>query len=708
MNKILILFITLSLLLYACGGGKGGGSSDGTKTIIGTVATGAPIVDASIILKDFNGVSATTTTDSSGKYILTFTDLIPPYIIKSKSARASNSVEYYALVQDHPNNNIINITPITDSLLRTTGKDPRTLFNDAATQLALLSETDFKKMMNAEIRLKSALKNFLKLFGSSMEIKMLHNSFNADKISPMDRLLECLRYDQTNGRLSIKATCLFGCVKEDFMVFDPIGELDNADNSNIPQPNIINLNFLSSNSISLDQFINQLSDAYSGESSTALLTALDNGLSSDFNIDGIDRDQYIINEVSNHQQGIRINLMPGNIINFNGSDRVINMCLTKTTYEHLNIRKEIIGKTFMLNSDDLWQEDTASTTIGNYCIQDRQDSSTTSPRLANKQTNIYKNINDNIALSVTSARVNNKISLGRQHTCGTNKIGQLKCWGNNQYGQLGIGNNIDAISPNNVINIPRCLKEISSGAFHTCALSNIGGVKCWGINDYGQLGDNTITDKNKPVNVFGLSKGVRAISNGTFHTCAITNTGGVKCWGRNNYGQLGDGTTTNRIIPRDVFGLSSVAQSISLGSNHSCALIESGILKCWGDNYYNQISNDDTNIKYTPEYVLGLPNGIQSISSGTKHLCVLTAMGGVKCRGSNDEGQLCREQISLNNDSVDNCNLPNNLQFVGSGDFHICVQNNDNNFKCWGTNTHGQLGDGSKINRNTPVDVIGF
>ena len=111
--------------------------------------------------------------------------------------------------------------------------------------------------------------------------------------------------------------------------------------------------------------------------------------------------------------------------------------------------------------------------------------------------------------------------------------------------------------------------QVAANDFHTCALTNGGGVKCWGSNRSGQLGDGTTADKATPVDVVGLSSGVQAIAPGRDRTCALTSSGGVQCWGYNQYGQLGDGTTADKSTPADVVGLSSGVQTITAGEWHT-------------------------------------------------------------------------------------------------------------------------------------------
>jgi alpha-tubulin suppressor-like RCC1 family protein len=285
------------------------------------------------------------------------------------------------------------------------------------------------------------------------------------------------------------------------------------------------------------------------------------------------------------------------------------------------------------------------------------------------------------------------VAAGGFHTCALTTSGGVKCWGDNGWGELGNGTTTSSWTPVDVTGLSSGVAAVAAGTAHTCAVTAGGGARCWGWNLYGQLGDGTTTDRAAPVGVSGLYSGVTAVAANHSHTCAVTTSGGVKCWGRNNYGQLGDGTTTDRRTPVNVTGLSSGVAAVATGGSHTCALTTNGGVKCWGFNMFGQLGDGTTTNRATPVDVIGLSSGVAAVAAGGGSTCALTTGGGVKCWGGTP---------------VDVIGLSSGVAAVSAGNSHTCALTTAGGVKCWGYNYYGQLGDGTTTNRTTPVDVSGL
>ena len=280
---------------------------------------------------------------------------------------------------------------------------------------------------------------------------------------------------------------------------------------------------------------------------------------------------------------------------------------------------------------------------------------------------------------VSATSVTPAVAGGAEHTCYLNSAGGVQCWGWNNVGQLGDGTLSSSSVPVSVTGLPSDVVGITAGANgegHTCALTSAGGVKCWGLNQYGQLGNNSFTNSSVPVDVVGLASPVVAIAAGGLHTCALTTAGGIECWGRNQWGTLGDGTNTNSSVPVSVAGLGQPAVSVTGGGDHTCAILADQAVKCWGYNGFGELGNGSNVNSLVPVPVSGLSagSGASALTAGGGHSCALLSGGQVKCWGFNTVG-------SLGNGSFANSNVPTSVAglagsvtaLTASGGYHTCA-----------------------------------
>ena len=309
-----------------------------------------------------------------------------------------------------------------------------------------------------------------------------------------------------------------------------------------------------------------------------------------------------------------------------------------------------------------------------------------------------------------------QVSVGLIHACAVTSAGGVKCWGDNEYGQLGEGSLTDRELPRDVVGLTTGAIAVSAGDWHTCALTAGGGVKCWGRNDAGQLGDGSVTRRITPVDVIGLHAGVKEVSAAGqgfagAHTCVLTDAGGVKCWGDNRYGQLGLGVTDLEPHPEpsDVPGLESGVVAISAGNEHTCVQRSNGSMACWGRNNVGQIGDGTTALRAVPTDVQGLPSSVAAISAGGDHTCAVTTAGAMLCWGNNVEGKLGIDRLNVGSGwgEADPYPIPQQVVGLGSGVtaidasfVHTCAVVDDGTLMCWG-------GNGLGLGVAKPVDLAG-
>ena len=300
------------------------------------------------------------------------------------------------------------------------------------------------------------------------------------------------------------------------------------------------------------------------------------------------------------------------------------------------------------------------------------------------------------------------VSAGKYHSCAVTAAGGVKCWGWGGDGQLGSGANELSISPVDVVGLDSGVMQVAAGGQLSCALTELGAVKCWG-GEY-ILGTGSIDGSNVPVDVSGLSSGVEAISAGNTHACARLVTGELRCWGDNPFGALGLGSAPQTLEPSQVAGFGSGALGVDVSLMHTCSVDGDGAAFCWGNNTYGQTGAPyfQQSESY-PQPVFTLGTGISQISAGGFHSCALDLGGSVSCWGFFEAGRLGVPQASEDRTYVPQSVTQlasGNLQ-VSAGGYHTCVLSPTSGLKCFGSNTMGQLGNASFDNGYTAIDVVG-
>jgi len=318
-----------------------------------------------------------------------------------------------------------------------------------------------------------------------------------------------------------------------------------------------------------------------------------------------------------------------------------------------------------------------------------------------------------LALQATAALSFRQISAGMYHSCGVTYDNLAYCWGADGVGQLGDGAvNTSFRSRPVAVKGGLHFQMVSAGFDHSCGVTTQDQVYCWGSNSRGQLGDGSFSDHTTPVPVAGQLR-FSFVSAGYIHTCAIHLQGGAFCWGNNGNGRLGDGTTTERLTPTPVFGV-LVFKRIAAGGFHTCGVTTDNHAYCWGRNEQGQLGDGTLSSRHKPVRVAGT-RSFRWVTTNSANIsfkwqsatCGISGGGRAYCWGSNLHGQLGDGSHTQHTMPVA---VKGGLSFtqVNTGGGHTCgVTTTTNLAYCWGYNGRGQLGDGTLTERTTPRAVTG-
>ena len=330
---------------------------------------------------------------------------------------------------------------------------------------------------------------------------------------------------------------------------------------------------------------------------------------------------------------------------------------------------------------------------------------------------------------LTPAATAVSVSIGDSLSCALMADGTAKCWGSNNYGQLGDGSTENSPIPVSVSGITGLTPattavSVSTGSSHSCAVMADGTAQCWGWNISGQLGNNSTNDSWVPVQVVGITGLTPAttavsVSAGGYHSCAVMADGSAQCWGGNADGTLGNDSTTNSPVPVPVAGITgstpaTTAISVST-AGHSCAVMANGSAQCWGWNHFGQLGSDSGEVSTVPVQVTGITGSTPattavSVSSGAVHSCAVMANGTAQCWGGNSQLGSATNASNVPVAVLGITGLTPDLTVVtlSSGTDHSCALMLDGTAQCWGWNEFGQLGNNTNDMSLSQLPVSGI
>jgi len=308
-----------------------------------------------------------------------------------------------------------------------------------------------------------------------------------------------------------------------------------------------------------------------------------------------------------------------------------------------------------------------------------------------------------VPTQVDSGTSFSSVEAGAKHMCGITTNSGTKCWGYDYYGQLGVGYS-EKLSTPLAVDAGVTYSVISAGDNHSCGITSAGILKCWGYSNKSQIGNGTYSGTYfAPITI---DNGVTYsfVAAGETHTCAITTAGILKCWGSLLYGRLGNGTSSSGTSTTPITIDSGVTYSqVSLHTSHTCGITTSGVLKCWGLNTNGQLGNASTTQSATP-VVIDAGVSYNQVSAGLNHTCGITSSGVLKCWGSSSSGQL-GDGTNVQKTSPTVIDSGTSYSWISAGASYTCGVTVGKVLKCWGENYYRTLGNGTNVDSNSPVVI---
>jgi alpha-tubulin suppressor-like RCC1 family protein len=299
-----------------------------------------------------------------------------------------------------------------------------------------------------------------------------------------------------------------------------------------------------------------------------------------------------------------------------------------------------------------------------------------------------------------------QVSYGEQYTTAIKTDGSLWTWGRNGSGQLGTNDPTRRSTPVTTFAGGNNWKQVSAGQDHIAAIKTDGSLWTWGFGSSGQLGDNINTGKLTAVTTFAGGTTWKQVYCGNEHTAAIKTDGSLWVWGRNNFAQLGDNTTTNRLTPVTTFIGGTDWKSVSSGGYHTTAIKTDGTLWTWGRGTSGELGNFAITNRSTPVTTFAGGNDWKSVSAGRDHTAAIKTDGTLWTWGSGGYGQLGNNAVTTRSTPVTTFAGGTNWKQVSCGFEHTAAIKTDGSLWTWGRNNDGQLGNNATTDRSTPVTIF--